>query len=153
MAVGDGTLKIDLMKPALYEETFIRSVEYITTITIIMPKKQQQQQQQHLIFSFSLCVWDRRGEAHFSPCIVMILSEVPQLLRSACHALSSRLFVPLKAWGHLHTDASLFRVAGYFSSLVCGHLEPHCLDCLYEIPTPLIIRISVLTETVCTAWR
>lgn len=75
MAAGDGTLKIDLMKPALYEETFIRSVEYIT-ITIIMPKKQQQQ---HLIFSLSLCVWDRRGEAHFSPCIVMILSEVPQL--------------------------------------------------------------------------
>lgn len=77
MPVGGGTLKIDLMKTALYEETFIRSVEYITTITIIMPKKQQQQQ--HLIFSFSLCVWDRRGEAHFSPCIVMILSEVPQL--------------------------------------------------------------------------
>lgn len=36
VAAGHSTLKIDLMKPALYEETFIRSVEYITII--IMPK-------------------------------------------------------------------------------------------------------------------
>lgn len=51
------------MKPALYEETFIRSVEYITTIIIIiMPKKQQQQQQQHLISSLSPYVQDRCGE-------------------------------------------------------------------------------------------
>lgn len=74
IAAGDGTLKTDLMKPVLYEETFIRSVEYITTITIIiMPKKQQQ----HLISSLSLCVQDRRGEAPFSLYIMMILSDAP----------------------------------------------------------------------------
>lgn len=73
IAAGDGTLKIDLMKPALYEETFIRSVEYITTITIIMPKKQQQ----HLISSLSLYVQDRCSEAPFSLYIMMILSDAP----------------------------------------------------------------------------
>lgn len=40
IAAGHSALKIDLMKPTLHEETFIRSVEYITTIIIIfiMPK-------------------------------------------------------------------------------------------------------------------
>ena len=79
IAAGHGTLKIDLMKPVLYEETFIRSVEYITTITIIMPKSSSSSSSS---FPHFHCICPRQMQwGTLSLFITMILSRAPSPLK------------------------------------------------------------------------